>query len=47
MLFFSKNQKVFGEAYNFRHMLTTEKEVPKNQDLFVLYPACSCLTKGE
>ena len=47
MLFFAKNHKVFGEAFNFRHLLTTLKDYTKNQGLFVLYPACSCLTKGE
>jgi hypothetical protein len=47
MLFFSNNHKVFGEAYNLRHLLTTQKENPNNKGLFVLYPACSCLTKGE
>ena len=36
VIFFSKNDKMFGDAFRVKELLTQE-----------VYPACSCLTKGE
>ena len=48
-MFFSKNDKVFGNAYNLRDMIKRNNILQGELGCleFVLYPACSCLTKGE